>query len=104
MTVNCISQPGTYSLGNIDCAGYNTGTGNYFNFTIPVSISSDLSVTAVTASGFTIRTADGSTTHTAALTVNNVGKGFLRVSHVYSTSQTANVMGVCSGNFTITVS
>ena len=46
-----ITTAGTYNLGDIIAPGYVTGSGNYFNFWLPLKITAGLSVTSASVSG-----------------------------------------------------
>lgn len=43
-----IETAGTYTLEHVICAGYNTGSGNYFDITLPFSINPNLRITQIT--------------------------------------------------------
>lgn len=43
-----ITEPGTYNLSKVIAAGYITGSGNYFDFQLPIAIKQGLQISAVT--------------------------------------------------------
>ena len=66
-----ITQAGTYNLGDIIAPGYVTASGNYFNFWLPVKITSGLNVSSASVSGGAFYTPTG------AITSGNFGSPLL---------------------------
>ena len=86
-------QSGTNNIGGVICAGYNTGSGNYVDFFIPIATNGK-TVTSITASSSTSiflpsKRIDLSSTPT--ITVQETVKNGIRAEIQYATTQTSNV-------------
>lgn len=86
-------QSGENSIGNIVCAGYNTGSGNYVAAFIPINTNGK-TITAVTATAETVVfTPSGRVPFSSAptITVTSVLRNGVLVEISYPSTQTANV-------------
>ena len=84
---------GENNIGNIICAGYNTGSGNYVSAFIPINTNGK-TITAVTATAETIVfTPSGRVpfSNAPAISVTSVFRNGVLVEISYTSTQTANV-------------
>lgn len=84
---------GENSIGNIICAGYNTGSGNYVSAFIPINTNGK-TITAVTATADTVVfTPSGRVPFSNApvISVTSVFRNGVLVEITYPSTQTANV-------------
>ena len=84
---------GENNIGNIICAGYNTGSGNYVSAFIPINTNGK-TITAVTATAETVVfTPSGRVpcSNAPAISVTSVFRNGVLVEIAYTSTQTANV-------------
>lgn len=88
-------QSGANHLGNIMCAGYNTGSGNYISVFIPVN-TNGMTVSSVTASSSESAIFDGTGRQlfTSALTINilETTQFGIRIEIRYESTKTPNII------------
>lgn len=102
--VNVITAPGTYTM--IGCyAGFNTGSGNYVDFFVPLTLGNGRTVSSVTFKGSVFF---GTTRHNisnaSSVDVLNITKNGIFCEYHYSSTQTASIVAsVYAETLTVTV-
>lgn len=111
---NFVVGKGTYSLGGYVCSGYTTGSGNYFDFFVPMLI--DPSVTTIalnstSASDFTFSIYGKSSNYAksdfnfTSTTIDKYAKGGLKIELKFTSTKSPNELGIIAfTSFTLKLS
>lgn len=88
-------KSGETTVGNIICAGYNTGSGNYFDFFVPIEAKGLTPISASASSDTAIFTPTGRISFSSQPSITvaaSIDNGVLLELH-YPSTQTPNICG-----------
>ena len=88
-------KSGETTVGNIMCAGYNTGSGNYFDFFVPINAKGLTPISASVSSDTAIFTPTGRISFSSqpSITVMGATDNGVRLEVAYPSTQTPNICG-----------
>lgn len=101
-----INSTGTYTFDKVVCAGYNTASGNYVDFTLPISINPTLNNISIALRAGSFVYTDNVSIDIKNTTVDNVYRvgDHITIDVKYPTTKTANVPVVGLLFITLTIS